>query len=77
VHEADHSCPSRAEVGNEWSYTSVSSRCAQGHFTFYHGKYWSNYLIIHDTCTWNAETLTDERVIIHGDYWNVGRSPLF
>ena len=29
VHEADHSCPSSAEVKNEWRYTSVPSYALQ------------------------------------------------
>jgi len=34
VYKADHSPPCRAEVRNEWSYTSVSSWCAQGQLYF-------------------------------------------
>jgi hypothetical protein len=34
VNEADHSPLSRAEVRNEWSYTSVSSWCVQGQLYF-------------------------------------------
>lgn len=40
----------------------------RGSFTFYRGEYWTNYFCIHDTCTRNAETLTDKTVISHGDY---------
>jgi hypothetical protein len=34
VYKADHSPTCRAEVRNEWSYTSVSSWCAQGQLYF-------------------------------------------